>query len=505
MNLKIIIIPLCILWIEYSATAQVAVTNKSPKLSIEELKKIRLPDVTISEVKMVTDPGKESGYCRVLGTISKEINFELLLPDKWNDRFIMGGGGGFVGSIQNPVRYTVNDGYATAGTDTGHKGNGIQADWALNNLERAVNFGFLAVHRTTEVSKVIILNYYGNEPAYSYFGGCSRGGGQALMEAQRYPEDYDGIVCGAPAIFWPAIGAKFIEDIRKIYPDPQNLSTPVISKANLALLQSSILAKCDQIDGVEDGIINDPMDCNFDLSTLPICAQNQVKDDCFTELQLDAVKSIYSEVSNKEGRIYQGFPFGNENEPDGWQSWIVGPNTWTMSLKIPSFQYGFGTEMFKYLIYNDPEWNYSTWDPANFFRDTKYASSFLDAGSTDYSQFKKNGNKLIIYHGWSDPALSALSTIDYYQSVEKADPSIRDFMRLYLLPGVLHCGGGPGPDQVNWVNIIRDWVEKGQAPERVVVSKMKEGKPVMTRPVFPYPKKAIYDGKGDPNLESSFK
>jgi hypothetical protein len=182
-------------------------TDKYPCMPCEELKNLMFPDVIVSETTQMEEP---VAHCKVVGVIGKEINFELLLPKDWNSRFIMGGGGGFVGSVQNIARSSINDGYATAGTDTGHEGIGIKADWALNNMERQVNFRHLAVHRTAIVSKEIIRRFYCSDSEYSYFLGCSRGGGQAMMEAQRYPDDFDGIVAGAPAFNWPAIGAEFI-------------------------------------------------------------------------------------------------------------------------------------------------------------------------------------------------------------------------------------------------------------------------------------------------------
>ncbi|HLF34557.1 MAG TPA: tannase/feruloyl esterase family alpha/beta hydrolase, partial [Cyclobacteriaceae bacterium] len=381
--------------------AQSSDTYHPPCMSCDSLKYLRLPDVKINEVINIPAGEKSAAHCRVLGTIGTEINFELLLPERWNRRYIMGGGGGFVGSVQNMASYTVHEGYATSGTDTGHKGNGIKADWALNNIERQVNFGFLAVHRTAEVSKVIALNYYGREALYSYFLGCSRGGGQALMEAQRFPDDFDGIVCGAPAFTWPAIGAEFIQNMQKIYPDPGNQTVPVITKNNLAMLENAILEKCDGIDGIKDGIMNDPRDCGFQLSSLPICKENKIRDDCFTPAQVDAIRTIYEGPSDGNRKIYPGFPFGGENDPIGWPAWIVGPNEGTMNLNFPSLQYGFGTEMFKYLVFNDPEWDFHSYDFSSFFEETKFTSSFLDADGADYSRFNANGNKLILYHGWS--------------------------------------------------------------------------------------------------------
>lgn len=475
--------------------------NQTPCIPCEDLKSLVLPDITISEAMVIKKPVP---HCKVLGRIGSEINFELLLPQDWNERFAMGGGGGFVGSIQNMAKNTISKGYATAGTDTGHQGNGIKADWALNNMERQVNFGHLAIHRTAVVSKVIISQYYCSKPAYSYFMGCSRGGGQAMMEAQRYPNDFDGIVTGAPAFNWPALGAEFIQNTKAIYPDPDKLDQPVITEANLNLLQRLVLEQCDAIDGIEDQILNDPRACDIDFKQLPMCQGDIAGDDCFTIPQLEAIKTVYSGVKVGDEDIYPGFPFGGENEKGGWNPWIVGPEERAERTDFPSLQFGFGTEMFKYLVFNDPDWDYSSYDYRDFMKETRYASAFLDATSTDYSAFKAHGSKMIIYHGWNDPALSALATIEHYEAAKKLDAELDNYIRLFMLPGVLHCGGGPGPSQVDWLELVRSWVEKGKAPDRVIVSKPNKEGESQTRPVFPYPKTAIYDGKGNPNNEKSF-
>lgn len=472
----------------------------------EQLRKLRLPDVTILEAKSLKKDTIEGEvikvpFCRVLGRISKEINFELLLPAQWNERFLMSGGGGFVGSIQNNLRPHVNDGYATVGTDAGHKGSGIDASWALNNMERQISFGRLAIHLTAAVSKSIILSYYCKDPAYSYFLGCSRGGGQAMVEAQQYPGDFEGIVAGAPAFTWPAIGAKFIQTSQKIFPDPNNLSKHVITKDNLRLLQEQILKQCDALDGVADNIINDPRDCKFDFSALALCPDGQASANCFTASQLEAIKSVYAALTNKQDTIYPGFPYGAENEENGWDIWIAGINPGLPNL---SLHYAFGINMFKYLVFNDTGWNYENYDFSTFFNDTRYASAYLDATQTDYTEFKKRKGKMIMYHGWNDPALSAFETIKHYQEAEQKDKNIQSSIRLFLLPGVLHCGGGPGPDGVDWVKLIRDWVENDKAPERLVLTKKEKDKVVMTRPVFPFPKVAVYSGQGDPNREKNF-
>ena len=481
---------------------EIVATHSSACINCDEILNLYFPEVVITEATIISE---KTSYCKVQGTIGKEIDFELLLPVDWNGRFFMGGGGGFVGSIANAARWSVHDGYATSGTNTGHKGNGIKADWALDNMERQINFGHLAIHRTALVSKAIIAIYYGKDPMYSYFMGCSRGGGQAMMEAQRYPEDFDGILVGAPAFGWPAIGAEFIQNIQAIYPDPENLKEPVITKNNLAMLQAAILDQCDELDGVKDNILNDPEECDFDFTRLPICNDGVIDDDCFTLNQVKAIHAVYDGITSEHREIYPGFPLGCENEPNGWMDWITGPNERVMGLGFPSLQFGFGTEMFKYLIFHDPDWDYSTYDFANFSEETRYASAYLDATSTDYSKFNKRKGKMIIFHGWNDPALSAYATIEHFKALGENDPAITDYVRLFLLPGVLHCGGGTGPDKADWIGLLRDWVENGKAPDRVIMSKLQNGKVKMTRPVFPYPRKAVYDGKGDPKLESSFK
>ncbi len=494
--------PLMITLLLYQAApAQTAEPSpKTPCLSCEEVRNLHLPDVSISHTEMLQEP---AGHCKVSGIIGREIHFELTLPNTWNARFVMGGNGGFAGSIQYD-HAQVRDGYATAGTDTGHQGSGITADWAFHHMERQLNFGHLAVHRTAVTSKEIIRQYYCSEPAYSYFIGCSRGGGQAMMEAQRYPEDFDGIVAGAPAFNWPAIGAEFIQNCQAVYPNPATLHQPVISLANLKLLQTIVLAQCDTIDGLKDQILNDPRDCDFDFEALPQCPDNTPSEDCFTLQQIEAIKVIYEGVRDEQQEVYPGFPLGGENEPGGWQPWITGPNEGTMELNFPSLHFAFGTEMFKYLVYQDSLWDYSTYDFTRSSSATRYASSYLDATSTDYIAFKQHGGKMILYHGWNDPALSSLATIDHYEAARKKDATLENYIRLYLLPGVLHCGGGPGPSEVNWLSLVRDWVEKGNAPEKVVLSKTEDGKTTMSRPVFPYPNEAVYDGKGDPNAANSF-
>jgi hypothetical protein len=467
----------------------------------EKLIELKLPDVKITSSVTVT---QGLSHCKVTGVIGKEINFELLLPIDWNGIYVMGGGGGFVGSVQNMAAGEVNEGYATSGTDTGHNSTGIgSASWALDNMERQLNFGHLAVHRTSEVSKAIIGNYYGKWPKYSYFIGCSRGGGQAMMEAQRYPDDFDGIIAGAPAFDWVSIAVEAIKNTQAVY--PTKLTESILTQKQIEILQEAVLRQCDLLDGVKDSIINNPANCKFDFASLPVCPGDVPGKDCFTTSQVKAIKTIYAGFDIGNGIKYPGFPFGGENEEGGWKAWITGPNAMTMTIGYPSLIAYFGIEIFKYLILQDPNWNYLDYKFSGYDKELRYAGAYLNATSIDYSAFKNRKGKIIFYHGWNDPALSALSTIDHYNAVKANDPAIGDYMRLYLLPGVLHCGGGKGPADADLLTVLRGWVENGKPPERIVLTKQVMGKALMTRPVYPYPQEAMYDGKGNPDIESSYK
>ena len=459
-----------------------------------QLATLKLPDIRITDATAVpaaTTGGIRAAHCRVNGVIGTEIKFTLLLPDQWNKKFFMGGGGGFVGSVQNTAAATVNQGYATVGTDTGHQAAFTDASWAYNNLERRVNFGYLAVHRTADTAKAIIARYYGSEATRSYFTGCSRGGGQAFMEAQRYPQDFDGIIAGAPAFDWTGIGAQMVRNMQVLFPDPKNL-TPMFTLDELKILESRVVEACDAKDGVKDGILNDPRQCAFDISTLP-----------FTEAKKAALKAVYAPTVNRDGEIYPGQPFGGEGQSAGWPAWITG-NPTTPTPGAPSLRFAFGTGMFKYLVFNDPEWDYTKYELNNLKKDGVQAAAYLNATDPNLDAFKARGGKLILWHGWADPALTPLASIRYNDQVNARDKSAADYFRTFLLPGVLHCAGGAGPDNVDWSSVIVDWVENGRAPSRVVARKITNGETTRTRPLCAYPQKAEYTGTGSTDDEKSF-
>src|SRR3954452_10048870 len=279
------------------------------------LTELKLADVKVTEAVAVpaSAGGIKVAHCRVAGVIGAEIKFSLLLPDPWNGKFVMGGGGGFVGSVQNQAQIVVNDRYATAVTDTGHQGGVTDASWALNNEERKINFGYLAVHRVAETAKAILRGYYGVNEKRAYFFGCSNGGRQGLMEAQRFPDDFDGIVAGAPAADFTGIGAQFIKDARAQFPDPKNL-TPLLSPETMQSVAAQILEKCDAADGVKDGVMEDPRQCKVDVSTLT----------GLSTAQIAALKAIYAPTRAGGEVVFPGQPFGGEGEQAGWPAWISG-------------------------------------------------------------------------------------------------------------------------------------------------------------------------------------
>lgn len=474
--------------------------DKAAASAGEQARPENLPEGVPSRMPRAIAP-----HCRAEGVIGDEIRFELLLPDDWNGKFLMGGGGGFAGSLGSQGRFSVNRGYATVVTDTGHQAPGIRADWAANHLERQVNYGYLGVHRTAEAAKAIIRSYYGDAASYSYFYGCSNGGRQAMMEAQRYPQDFDGIVAGAPAHDFTGVMAAFVYNIQRIFPDPNDVENPVITPENRKLLQATILEQCDKLDAVEDGVLNDPRECGFRLSSLPLCRGGDPAPHCLTIAQREAIAAVYEGSRNQDGQIYPGFPFGGEAEGPAWQNWITGPSAGLLeSYGEPSSQFGFATQGFKYLMFDNPQWDYTGYDFAAFESDSKKLAAIADATDTDLSGLKTAGGKLILWHGWVDAALTAYASIDYFEAVEESDPDVRDYFRLFMMPGVFHCAGGPGPDRVDWVSAIEDWVENDNPPQQLLASRVADGKLAKTRPLCVHPERAVYKGSGSANDAANF-
>ncbi len=428
-------------------------------------------------------------HCRVEGVIGPgAIRFAVQLPSAWNGKLYHQGGGGYVGSIPNAGAGLAR-GYATAATDTGHQGSGLDATWALDNPQAKVDFGYRAIHMTTATAKEIALAYYGSGPGRSYFVGCSRGGGQGLMEAQRFPGDFDGILVGAPAFDWTEFMTGFNWNARAVAEGP----VPV---EKLSLIAQAVLADCDGKDGLSDGIVQDPRRCTFDPISLLCSGADQPG--CLTPAQVSAVRKVYAGPRDSWGRpISPGFPPGSEDGPGGWGAWISG------GIITPSLQFTFQDQFFRYLVFNDPAYepftfNYDT-DPMRLVA----TGLVLNATSPDLSEFAARGGKIVMYHGTNDHALSLYKTVEYFEQARREMRGrVGQFFRFFFVPGMHHCGGGPGLNTFDGFGPLVDWVERGKASQQIVATS--SAMPGRSRPLCPYPKEARYKGRGSTDDAQSF-
>ncbi|HEY6344949.1 MAG TPA: tannase/feruloyl esterase family alpha/beta hydrolase [Bryobacteraceae bacterium] len=456
------------------------------------------------EVQAITRPSKDS-----------EIRLQVWLPvSGWNGKYLQVGNGGWAGQInQGAMADPLRRGYAVAATDDGHTSAVAGAAWAVGHPEKLIDFGYRAVHETSVQAKSILRAFFGRDADRSYFSGCSDGGREALMEAQRYPEDFDGIIAGAPANNWSHLFTGFVWN-------EQALAETPIPPAKLPVIQNAVVAACDALDGVKDGLLEDPRACNFDPASL-LCKAADAPD-CLTEGQVATLRKIYSGPKNpRTGKqIFPGWPVGTEAVPGGWSPWIL----------PPGLQSGFGNSYYGQAAFEQSNWDFRT---LNFDTDVEFGDSkagpVLNATNPDLRSFRDNGGKLIQYHGWGDAAISPLSSIEYYESVrsflgrfpdarrEKTDPM--DFYRLFLVPGMAHCGGGIGPNDFgngansasadsehNVLTALETWVERGAAPAKLVGSgrAVDDSTKALTRPLCPYPQTAHYRGTGDPNVAENF-
>jgi feruloyl esterase len=488
--------------------------------SCSDLAKVVLPQTTIDRAETVTSGEAQNvknlpSFCRVAGSIrptaDSDIRFEVWMPSTgWNGKFQGVGNGGFAGSIgYGGLGGAIRQGYAAASTDTGHTaGQGIDASWALNHPEKIVDYGHRAIHETAVKGKAIVAAFYGSAPKRCYFNACSNGGRQALMEAQRYPDDYDGIIAGAPANNFTQLLSGFVWDMKAILTEPGDY-VPV---AKLKAIEAAALSSCDANDKVTDGVIENPSVCTLRLDSLR--CQGTESDSCLTAAQLTAVKKIYSGPKNSNGRVvFPGFSPGGEADPGGWGPWIVGKE------REQSAQFGFGTQIYKNMVYSDPNWDFRSFDVD---RDMKAAQTkmgpILDATDPDLRPFLKRGGKLILYHGWCDAAIPAQSTIDYYRSVEKkiGEKATRAGVRLFLAPGVQHCGGGAGPNVFGQAGptgasadsdvnaALERWVEQGTAPGQIIATRRSGGRVERTRPLCAYPEVAQWKESGSTDDAANF-
>jgi feruloyl esterase len=501
----------------------------SSAATCDSLNQLKLQNTTLSakaiEAGAFTPPqgaGPASRYktlpafCRVEGVSApskdSHIEFEVWLPaSNWNGRLLGVGNGGFAGSISyQQLAMAVAAGYAVSATDTGHKGGATDAQWALGHFEKIVDYGYRATHETAVESKAVVKAFYGDPAKHSYFNGCSNGGRQALIEAQRYPADYDGIVAGAPANYFTHLLENAVANIQALEENPD----AYIPGKKLPAIEAAAVAACDANDGVKDGVIDDPSRCHFDPQVL-LC-QGPESDRCLTAPQITALKQVYSGAKNSKGeQIFPGYEPGGEGGLTGWAAWITGFSPGK------SLQHAFAQGFFADMVFQNPDWDYRKF---NFDKDVAYTddkmSRIVNGTDSNLKAFKSRGGKLIVYHGWSDAAISPQNAINYFKTVEAklGAKQTSEFVQLYMVPGMQHCGGGPGPTEFGayapgseqgMTAALENWVEKGAVPDKLIAAKYKnEGNPasglVRTRPLCPYPQVATYKGSGSTDDAANF-
>jgi feruloyl esterase len=464
-------------------------------------------DYSVTSATLVQAAGGVPEYCRVLGVIPPEIRFSVDLPTDWNRRLYMYGNGGFAGEPpEAPARiaaslHALQRGFATTSTDTGHDSTVEPlGSFALNNLQKEIDYSFRAVHLTLQTAKTIAARYYDAPPNFSYWDGCSTGGRQGLMSAQRFPDDFDGILAGAPVL-------NFSGTMTSYAWTQQALTKAPLSIAKVELLGRKIYERCDKLDGVSDGLIEDPRQCDFDPARhLTQCAGASGAD-CFSAPEIAALALFYADVRGGGEILFPGWPLGAEAPPPSGRNPTSGWNRWIVNENGPPIEQVFSETFFRNLAFRPDEPDFD-WRKFDFDKDPQrmgFIHSILDATSPDLSGFRDRGGKLLMYFGWADTALNPMMGINYYEDVVKTmGPQTGDFFRLYMVPGMFHCGGGLGVDQFDAFTRLVNWVEGGETPERMDAARVIDGKVELTRPLCPYPQVARYNGSGDPNAAANF-
>lgn len=496
--------------------------------------------LSIISSEYINQKDKLPGHCLVHGLIQPAVQFELRLPDNWNGKFFMVGNGGYLGVFFDQS-YGLSRGYATASTDTGHRGS--DPKFALNNRSAEIDFAYRAVHVTVVVAKQLIEKFYGRKPTFSYYRGCSTGGRQGLMEVQRFPDDFDGWSIGAPIYDYTykqtynaawVTQALFAND-RKGY----------VPRSKLKTLGKVVYQQCDMLDGIEDGIIDDPRKCNFDPHKhLQQCTSNEKSNDCFSEAQLEAISKIYD---GPGADIYPGHVKGAEwldaapgKLSGGWDVYFTGilkppkgaKNTIGQMDRDPyggsefkAVQLRNAVSFFKYLAFEKDQPDYDVFKDLDFEKvpDVSYMAAMMNAMDTDLNHIYASNKKIILWHGWADVGLNPIRTIQYYDAVkEKVGlDKIKDFLRLFMVPGMYHCEGGPGPDIFDDLSALEQWVEMDKTPVQITAYKTKGANDfyphrapvkgtdkstiIRSRPLCAYPRIARYKGEGSIDEANSFK
>ena len=485
-----------------------AVSNLS-STACANLTKLAIPDTVIDSAVVVAQANGLPEYCDAFGTIHGRVGFNVRLPTAWNHKLYFVGNQGFAGAVIHNTSDALSRHYATVSTDTGHKFNPdlgiLDASWGLNNRSAELDYAYRAVHETATVSRQIVSAYYRSQPNHAYFEGCSNGGRQALQEAQRYPNDFDGIIAGDPVLDFTGLVIGEAWDMKKLHATDTSSDIPI---DKLPVIGAAVLAQCDAADGLEDSLINDPKQCHPRPEALQ-CPHNYDAANCLTLVQVRALKAIYSGPRDSQGRqLYPGFPAGGET-PDlslnGWDAWLVANQDW------PSFTRFILDGFLRFLAltpdrpnFDFNDFNFNT-DPAAM----QNAADMFNADNSNLSAYRQSGGKLLMYQGWSDVTQTAFRTIDYFEEVRHryGRHTTDQFARLFMAPGMYHCDSGPGPNSFDKLSALEAWVEHDHAPASIVATHFSDvtGEPDRTRPLCPYPRLARYQGAGDIDRAVNFR
>jgi feruloyl esterase len=443
-------------------------------------------------------------FCRVTAKLrpapGSQITAEVWLPLQWNGKLLAFGGAGYNGGLSAAglaLLAPLKKGYAGMATDAGHADTS-SAKFTHDFPEQYTDYAYRANHVAAKFLRTLATSYYGAPVKRAYFHGCSNGGRDALMEARRFPEDYDGIIAGAPAAGWSKLMASFAWNAQAVRAAPE-------LEDKLELVQAAVIAKCDALDGVKDQLIENPPACNFDPAELQ--CKGGAGSSCLTADEVTALGKIYEGPRLSDGtQVYAGMPVGGEGLKGNWDGWIA---------REDSAQASFALETFRWMVYGDPKWELSRFDiDRDYPKAEERVASIMNSDDPDLSGFIGRGGKLLLYHGWNDAAIPAGASVDYYESVRQTlGPAADEHVKLFMAPGFMHCGGGVGPTDFDLLEEINRWVEGGQAPERIIASEYDppavfgpapKAKVVRTRPLCPWPKVARYDGSGSTDEAANF-
>jgi Tannase and feruloyl esterase len=471
-----------------------------------------IPDAP-TQILTAKDLAKDDGtpaQCLIEGNVAPQVAFVLHLPTHWNGKFLQVGCHGYCGrAASDECVDPLRRGYACISTNMGHTDDGAPGSWAFNNLQAKIDWGYRANHVVALAGKAISQQYYGRAPARSYFVGNSDGGREAMVEAQRFPWDFDGIIAGAAPINWTA---TMMDMAWRVVIAHGKDGKSLLSAADLLTIHNAVLAQCDRDDGLVDGIVSDPRTCKFDPSTL-LCKSSS-NDGCLSETQVAVVRKFYSGPLNSKGeQIYRNGAMLPGSEL-AWEFWIGSIGT------------QFAEQTFQYVgLFPEPGSHWAVQD-FDFDRDYKRLGTMeaLYSGSSpDLRQFKAAGGKLIVYQGWYDVPVSPLNMVEYYETAEKiigGRAATQNFFRLFMIPGFGHGESEGGIDTVDYLSYLESWVERGQSPDVMIGARVKEpvtdftrwkeelfdpSKTLFTRPLYPYPLQARYKGRGDPNKADNFR